>query len=102
MNKGILYNETYQTRHKYLKEQNVISVYIVLILGILQRFSQRLVGAFCPGELFSQQLIAGLQSANLALLLNKSREDTERERGKNILIAAIRGKAVLFYISLLM
>lgn len=82
MKKGILYNETYQTRHKYLKEQNVIFVYLVLILGILQRFSQRLIGAFCPGELFSQQLIAGLQSANLALLLNKSREHTKRERAK--------------------
>lgn len=82
MKKGILYNETYQTRHKYLKEQNVIFVYLVLILGILQRFSQRLIGAFCPGELFSQQLIAGLQSANLAPLLNKSREHTKRERAK--------------------
>lgn len=56
-------------------------MYLVLILCILQRFSQGLIGAFCLGELFSQQLIAGLQAANLTLLGSKSR-DHNRERGK--------------------
>lgn len=53
-------------------------MYLVLILCILQCFSQGLIGAFCLGEFFSQQLIARLQLVNLTLLLSKSREHTKQ------------------------
>lgn len=56
-------------------------MYLVLILDILQCFSQVLCDASCLGELFGQQFIAGLQSANLTLL-SKSREHTKQEREK--------------------
>lgn len=62
-------------------------MYLVLILCILQCFSQGLTGAFCLGELFSQQLIAGLQTANLTLLGSKSRDHAHnREKEKKVLI----------------
>lgn len=47
---------------------------LVLILCVLQCSRQGLCGGFCLGELFGQQLTAGLQTANLALLRNKSRD----------------------------
>lgn len=59
-------------------------MYLVLILCILQRFSQGLIGAFCLGELISQQLIAGLQTANLTLLGSKSRDHTQQRKGKKM------------------
>lgn len=54
-------------------------MYLVLILSILKRFSQGLIGALYLGEFFSQLLIAGLQLANLTLLLIKSKQKAEKE-----------------------
>ena len=60
------------------------SVYLVLNLSVIQCLCQVLISASCLGELLSQQLIDGLQSANLTLLLSKSRKHTNRKREKII------------------
>lgn len=53
---------------------------LVLLPCVLQCFGQGLCGGFCLGELFSQQLIARLQTANLALLRNKSRDQIKQNK----------------------
>lgn len=71
------------TLFKEMSSPNVFKItaifkYLVLILCLLQYFSQGLTCAFCLSKLFTQQLILHLQLVNLTLLLNKFREDTKK------------------------